>query len=317
MSGNGMFNDDHRYWQDRFDSRRIADRIDELLVSETIDDAREDVHRVARHVLPRDVRRRRPSAVLVQGRRPGLRPRRRRPARSPFPSTTATACSCRSATSARRRTSACCSSTSSSRTGCGVERSRDGRRRRSPARRVRGRDPRRAGADDAGVPELRPLHPQDAVGRALGVRAEAGTRRSPIPDWKRMTWAQEHLPDDDPARRGTADRLRESDDRARVAGRRRAVRTRGDPSQPLRHGAPRADAADSTKGTRSSPQGVKRGRVNNPISTCLSEYFLDRIGNPRRPSPRRRRASPSRGIRAPRAGLRPSSRRCSVGPSST
>ena len=32
-----MFNDDHRYWQDRFDARRIADRIDELLVSETID----------------------------------------------------------------------------------------------------------------------------------------------------------------------------------------------------------------------------------------------------------------------------------------
>src|SRR5262245_32725122 len=32
-----MFNDDHRYWQDRFDSRRIADRIDELLVSDTID----------------------------------------------------------------------------------------------------------------------------------------------------------------------------------------------------------------------------------------------------------------------------------------
>jgi uncharacterized protein len=31
------FNDDHRYWQDRFDSRRIADRIDEVLVSDTID----------------------------------------------------------------------------------------------------------------------------------------------------------------------------------------------------------------------------------------------------------------------------------------
>ena len=28
---------DHRYWQDRFDTRRIADRIDELLVSDTID----------------------------------------------------------------------------------------------------------------------------------------------------------------------------------------------------------------------------------------------------------------------------------------
>ena len=32
-----MFNDDHRYWQDHFDSRRIADRIDELLVSDAID----------------------------------------------------------------------------------------------------------------------------------------------------------------------------------------------------------------------------------------------------------------------------------------
>lgn len=32
------FNDDHRWFQDRFDSRRIADRIDELLVSERIDD---------------------------------------------------------------------------------------------------------------------------------------------------------------------------------------------------------------------------------------------------------------------------------------
>ncbi|HEY5172465.1 MAG TPA: pyridoxamine 5'-phosphate oxidase family protein [Acidimicrobiia bacterium] len=32
------FNEDHRYWQDRFDTRRVADRIDELLVSEGIDD---------------------------------------------------------------------------------------------------------------------------------------------------------------------------------------------------------------------------------------------------------------------------------------
>ena len=32
------FNDDHRYWQDRFDTRRIADRIDELLVSDTVSD---------------------------------------------------------------------------------------------------------------------------------------------------------------------------------------------------------------------------------------------------------------------------------------
>ena len=31
------FSEDQRYWQDRFDTRRIADRIDELLVSDTID----------------------------------------------------------------------------------------------------------------------------------------------------------------------------------------------------------------------------------------------------------------------------------------
>ena len=32
------FSDDSRYFQDRFDTRRIADRIDELLVSDTIDE---------------------------------------------------------------------------------------------------------------------------------------------------------------------------------------------------------------------------------------------------------------------------------------
>jgi len=38
MWGVSTFNDDHRYWQDQFDTRRVADRIDELLVSERIDD---------------------------------------------------------------------------------------------------------------------------------------------------------------------------------------------------------------------------------------------------------------------------------------
>jgi predicted pyridoxine 5'-phosphate oxidase superfamily flavin-nucleotide-binding protein len=33
-----MFNDDHRYWQDQFDSRRIADRIDTLLVADHVDE---------------------------------------------------------------------------------------------------------------------------------------------------------------------------------------------------------------------------------------------------------------------------------------
>jgi predicted pyridoxine 5'-phosphate oxidase superfamily flavin-nucleotide-binding protein len=33
-----VFNEDHRFWQDQFDTRRIADRIDELLVSDKMDD---------------------------------------------------------------------------------------------------------------------------------------------------------------------------------------------------------------------------------------------------------------------------------------
>ena len=38
MGGVSTFNDDHRYWQDQFDTRGVADRIDELLVTERIDD---------------------------------------------------------------------------------------------------------------------------------------------------------------------------------------------------------------------------------------------------------------------------------------
>ncbi len=34
----GTFNESHRFFQDRFETRRIADRIDGLLVAETIDD---------------------------------------------------------------------------------------------------------------------------------------------------------------------------------------------------------------------------------------------------------------------------------------
>jgi len=37
MARVSTFNEDHRYWQDRFDSRRLADRIDNLLVSDSID----------------------------------------------------------------------------------------------------------------------------------------------------------------------------------------------------------------------------------------------------------------------------------------
>jgi hypothetical protein len=55
-------------------------------------------------------------------------------------------------------------------------------------------------ADDAGVPQLRAyIHkmPQ-LVERSAFVPLPQAT--PPIPDWKRMTWAQDYLPEADPAR---------------------------------------------------------------------------------------------------------------------
>ena len=86
-----------RELQDRFDTRRLADRLDERIVRDHPARGR-GVHRADGHVLPRDRRCRGPSAVLVQGRRAGLRARARPAARSRSRATTATACSCRWAT---------------------------------------------------------------------------------------------------------------------------------------------------------------------------------------------------------------------------
>ena len=43
------------------------------------------------------------------------------------------------------------------------------------------------------------IHKMQLVERSR-LRAEGRSADAPIPDWKRMTWAQDHLPDDDPAR---------------------------------------------------------------------------------------------------------------------
>lgn len=43
----GVYHEGNRFWQDRFDTRRLADRIEERLISDTIDeDDREFIERL-------------------------------------------------------------------------------------------------------------------------------------------------------------------------------------------------------------------------------------------------------------------------------
>ena len=79
MSASSPFHDGARRLQDRFDTRRLADRLDERFVQRARHRRRRPrVHRADGHVLPRDGRRRGPAAVLLQGRRARLRARARR-----------------------------------------------------------------------------------------------------------------------------------------------------------------------------------------------------------------------------------------------
>ena len=130
------------------------------------------VHRADGHVLPRDRRRRGPAAVLLQGRRAGLRARARRDTPSRSPTTTATGCTCRWATSPSTRTSGCCSSTSprSGRRGCGSTAWRASTSDDPLVDAYPGRAVRRARAGDAGLPQLPALHPPHGAGGALALR---------------------------------------------------------------------------------------------------------------------------------------------------
>ena len=64
-----------RALQDRFDTRRLADRLHDMFRARVDARRRAAVHRVALDVLPRHGRRRRAAAVLVQGRGAGVRAR--------------------------------------------------------------------------------------------------------------------------------------------------------------------------------------------------------------------------------------------------
>ena len=74
----GPYHEGNRRLQEQFDTTRLADRIEERLVRETIDDDDRVFIESRGHVLPRHRRRGRPPSMLVQGRRARLRAGARR-----------------------------------------------------------------------------------------------------------------------------------------------------------------------------------------------------------------------------------------------
>ena len=82
-----------RQLQDRFDTRRLADRLDEQLGRTAFTDEDRAFIESRADVLPRHRRRAGPARLFVQGRRPRLRARAPATTSWRFPATTATACS--------------------------------------------------------------------------------------------------------------------------------------------------------------------------------------------------------------------------------
>ena len=63
-----MYGESHRTLQRRFDTERLADRIEERLVHDFIGAGGPRLHRAPGHVLPGHRRRAGPTELLVQGR---------------------------------------------------------------------------------------------------------------------------------------------------------------------------------------------------------------------------------------------------------
>ena len=114
-----LYHDGNRQLQDRFDSRRMADRLEEKLTRTAFTADDKAFIEGAAYFFLATADTRRPARLLVQGRHARLRARDRRFASLPFPTMTATACSRASATSRSMPMSACCSSPcTASRSGC-------------------------------------------------------------------------------------------------------------------------------------------------------------------------------------------------------
>ena len=68
----GIYHDGNRQLQDRFDTRRLADRLDEAIVGDAIDDNDKALHRRRRHVLHRHGRRTGQANCSYKGGEPGF-----------------------------------------------------------------------------------------------------------------------------------------------------------------------------------------------------------------------------------------------------
>ena len=182
-----------------FDTRRLADRLDEGSSCDTISaDDRAFIERMDMFFLATADEHGRPNCsykggepgfVRVARRAHDRLPQLRRQRHVPVDGQRA----------ARTRTSACCSSTSRASGGMRLNGEATIDARRPADGRVSGGAVHRARARARGLSELPALHPQDAARRALALRAAAACE-TPVPAWKRSDWARDVLPRGDPAR---------------------------------------------------------------------------------------------------------------------
>ena len=195
-NADGTYHDGSRRLQDRFDTRRLADRLAERKVVDVIDeDDRAFIEAADMLFIATADADGRPTCSYKGGDPGFVRVLDERTIA--FPTTTATACSCRWATRSSTRRSGCCSS---------FERQRrlrlDGQASIDEGDLVRSYTGARF-VVRVRVRRLFPNCPRYIHRYALIERSRYVPRageQAPVPDWKRREWACDVLPAGDPAR---------------------------------------------------------------------------------------------------------------------
>ena len=189
----GLYNEGSRHLQDSFDSRRLADRLEEVKVRDHIDAGdRAFIESLDMFFLATADADGRPTCSYKGGDPGFVRVLDERTLA--FPGYDGNGMSCPSATCSSTPRSGCCSSASSAAAGCGWTAPRPSRSR-TAARDLAGGEAGRARHRPRGVPQLPALHPPPRARRALPLRPP--TRHTPVPDWKRTDWASDVLPEGD------------------------------------------------------------------------------------------------------------------------
>jgi predicted pyridoxine 5'-phosphate oxidase superfamily flavin-nucleotide-binding protein len=271
-----MFNDDHRYWQDQFDSRRIADRIDGLLVSETIDThAKSFIEARDMFFLATCDADGHPQCSYKGGEPGFVRVLDEHTLAFPVYDGNGMFLSLGNI---------------SGHAEVGmlfIDFEQPNRLRVNGTARVALDDPLTETYPGARLTvrvttrEVFPncsryIHQMQLVERSKFV--PHANVEPPIPDWKRMTWAQEYLPEGDPAR--------DVDPISRFCGWGRGARAGGPygrrPEQPHRHGAPRADTASTASlapfGALSSGRGDHCPIAGVPVESVAAIHGSSTLG---------------------------------------